>query len=43
LASGIALGLVNLGIGNKMQGLIDLKLDERLIRYVEGGKIIDLP
>jgi anaphase-promoting complex subunit 1 len=26
-----------------MQGLIDLKLDERLIRYVEGGKIIDLP
>ena len=26
-----------------MQGLIDLKLDERLIRYVEGGRIIDLP
>ncbi len=26
-----------------MQGLSDLKLDERLIRYVEGGKIIDLP
>lgn len=26
-----------------MQGLTDLKLDERLIRYVEGGKIIDLP
>ncbi|CDW78298.1 UNKNOWN [Stylonychia lemnae] len=43
LASGIALGLVNLGVGNQMQGLSDLKLDERLIRYVEGGKIIDLP
>ena len=43
MASGIALGLVNLGIGSKMQGLTDLKLDERLIRYVEGGKIIDLP
>jgi anaphase-promoting complex subunit 1 len=43
LASGIALGFVNLGIGSKMQGLSDLKLDERLIRYVEGGKIIDLP
>ena len=43
LASGIALGLVNLGVGSEMQGLRDLKLDERLIRYVEGGKIIDLP
>lgn len=45
LASGIALGLVNLGLGSKMQhgGLADLRLDERLIRYVEGGKVMDLP
>ena len=43
LASGIALGLVNLGIGSEMQGISDLKLNERLIRFVEGGKTIDLP
>lgn len=26
-----------------MQGISDLKLNERLIRFVEGGKTIDLP
>jgi hypothetical protein len=26
-----------------MQGVADLKLNERLIRFVEGGKTLDLP
>mmetsp|Transcript_42600 Transcript_42600/g.40868 ORF Transcript_42600/g.40868 Transcript_42600/m.40868 type:complete len:173 (+) Transcript_42600:1014-1532(+) len=43
LASGVALGLVNLGIGSQMQGISDLNLNERLIRFVEGGRMIDLP
>ena len=41
LASGFALGLVNLGVGKEMQGLCDLQLDDRLIRFVEGGKTND--
>jgi hypothetical protein len=66
LASGIALGLVNLGSGAKqaskgsgnsenLQKLLgvspqtskaqlqDLMLDERLIRFIEGGKSMALP
>lgn len=43
MASGLALGLVNLRMGKRMEGLTDLKLNERLIRFVEGGKQIDLP
>ena len=43
MASGFALGLVNLRMGKRMEGLTDLKLNDRLIRFVEGGKQIDLP
>ena len=65
LASGISLGLVNLGSGvsstsreigsenlHKLLGIAppsskaqlqDLQLDERLIRFIEGGKTMPLP
>lgn len=47
LSAGIALGFVNLAGGDdpaKMQNSLgDLNLDERLIRFVEGGKVMDLP
>ncbi len=42
LASGFAIGMVNLGVGKEMQGMGDLNLDERLVRYVEGGKIKEM-
>jgi len=43
LASGIALGLVNLGTGSNMEGLSDLAINERLVRFIEGGKSIEFP
>ena len=41
LASGFALGLINLCKGTKNPSIKDLDLDERLIRFVEGGKPMD--
>ncbi len=40
LSAGMALGLVNLGAGSENLNLQfgDLNIDERLIRFVEGGK-----
>ena len=38
LAGGIALGLINLRRGQKIDSLKDLKLDQRLINLIEGGK-----
>lgn len=38
LSAGIALGIVNLGWGSELPGMSDLKIDERLIRFIEGGK-----
>lgn len=47
LSSGIALGFVNLGGGsNRAQmtnSLGDLNLEERLLRFVEGGKAMEVP
>ena len=43
LASGYALGLINLGKGTRAPSIKDLDLDLRLIRFVEGGKIMDPP
>lgn len=44
LSAGIALGIVNLGSGSDLPGMSDLNIDERLIRFVEGGKKMeDLP
>lgn len=49
LASGIAIGMVNLGVGKQQktsaQSLLikELELDQRLIRFVEGGKMMPLP
>lgn len=40
LASGIALGFVNLSSPSKVS---ELNLDERLMRFVEGGKQMELP
>ena len=49
-ASGLALGMVNLGAGlrqkqNSQTALLfkELQLDQRLIRFVEGGKQMPLP
>ena len=39
LSAGMALGIVNLNCGDKKWD----ELDERLIRYVEGGKVMDVP
>jgi anaphase-promoting complex subunit 1 len=41
LAAGLALGLVNLGSGSSLPGMSDLNIDERLIRFIEGGKRMD--
>ena len=41
LSAGFALGLVNLGSGSKLPGMSDLNMDERLIRFIEGGKRMD--
>lgn len=44
LSSGIALGLVNLGAGQDLQTQLgDLNIEERLLRFIEGGKIMELP
>jgi len=43
LCAGFALGLVNINYAEKAIGLSDLQLDERLIRLVEGGKVMDPP
>lgn len=43
LAAGIALGLINLGKGTFDPCIKDLNLEERLIRFIEGGKIIKPP
>ena len=44
LSSGIGLGLVNLGAGQELQTRFsDLNIEERLLRFIEGGKIMDLP
>jgi hypothetical protein len=40
LASGIALGMVNLATGSNTPGLEDLMIDERLIRMFQGGRRI---
>ena len=38
LAAGLALGFVTLGQGNKAVGLADLRIEDRLRRFMEGGK-----
>ena len=44
LSSGIALGMVNLGAGPELNIQFgDLNIEERLLRFIEGGKIMDLP
>ncbi len=43
LAAGIALGLINLGRGHKREAIKDLQLDERLVRFVEGGRVMEPP
>lgn len=44
MSSGIALGMVNLGAGQELQAQLgDLNIEERLLRFIEGGKIMDLP
>jgi anaphase-promoting complex subunit 1 len=44
LSSGLALGLVNLGAAHELETQFgDLNVEERLIRFVEGGKIMELP
>lgn len=42
LAAGFALGLINLGYGNQLQGLQDMSLLERLLKIAIGTKNIDL-
>lgn len=44
LSSGIALGMVNLGARQELQTQLgDLNIEERLLRFIEGGKIMELP
>ena len=43
LCAGFSLGLVNLGAGSDISGMIDLKLDEWLLRYIIGGKVMEDP
>ena len=44
LSSGIALGLVNLGAAADLNvSFADLNIEERLLRFIEGGKIMELP
>jgi anaphase-promoting complex subunit 1 len=38
LSAGFGLGLIHLGCGTDLHGMADLEVDERLIRFVEGGK-----
>lgn len=42
LASGFALGFINLGKGTDLKGLHDLRLQERLLRVAVGNKKVDL-
>ena len=43
LAAGFALGLINLRKGTKNPVIKDLNIEERLIRFIEGGKILEPP
>lgn len=43
LAAGWALGMICLGMRGKKESFRDLQLEERLIRFIEGGKAIDPP
>lgn len=43
LAAGWALGLICLGSAGQRSHLDDLELEKRMIRYIEGGKIMDPP
>ena len=47
-SAGLALGLVNLSAGKatdtkQTQLLVELELEERLVRFVQGGKALPLP
>lgn len=47
-SAGLALGLVNLAAGKQndakqTQLLVELELEERLVRFVQGGKALPLP
>ena len=41
LAAGYALGLINLAKGAKNPYIKELNLEERLIHFVEGGKLME--
>lgn len=42
LSSGLALGIINLGAVNELKTTFaDLHLEERLIRYIEGGNVME--
>ena len=43
LAAGYALGLINLAKGSLNPNIKDLELEERLIRFIEGGKPLEPP
>lgn len=43
LAAGWALGMICLGMKGKKESFRDLQLEERLIRFIEGGRAIDPP
>lgn len=43
LAAGWALGMICLGMRGKKESFRDLQLEERLIRFIEGGRAIDPP
>ena len=40
---GIALGTVTLGMGTNLTGLEDLHIQERLLQYIAGGRLKDMP
>ncbi|OAA73562.1 hypothetical protein ISF_00463 [Cordyceps fumosorosea ARSEF 2679] len=42
LAAGYALGFINLGKGNDLKGLHDMKLTEKLITHATSTKIVDI-
>jgi anaphase-promoting complex subunit 1 len=43
LAAGWALGMICLGMKDTKESFRDLQLEERLIRFIEGGKQMDPP
>lgn len=43
LAAGFSLGLINLGKGTQHTNIKDLELESRLLRFIEGGKIMEPP